>query len=565
MFGTIRKHQQWLWIVIIIFIILSFVIYFSPTKTTGLFDDQGSYNFGSIKGRPITREQFLSGQHDAVLFYFLRTGRWPTKEEVAQTGFNLEHETYNRILLAEKLEELNIHPPSSAIAEWIADKFRGPGGGPFPIERFDRFVEDELKAHNLTKADFYHFAAQQIGQEHLVSVYGMGGKLVAPQEAEFMYRRLNEPLSTEAVFFSATNYLDKISITPEKLSQYYSNNMAAYRLPERIQVNYVKWSATNFLAEADKALDQVTNLSEQLEAAYFKNGGTNRYTDATGKPLSIEDAKKKIKEDERHQIALINAHKKSAAFVEELLEAHDEKNPAKPGDFEKHAKEKGLEIKTTAPFSQDISTNELKLPEEFINAAFTLRADDPDAVFTARPVVGPDAVYVLGIKQRFPSEIQPFEKVREQVVKDYKAEQSMDMARDAGVAFEKTLTNSIAQGKTFSAVCKEANVKPVDLPEFSLSTRNLPGLQHVSLGTLQNVANTLMTGKTSDFIATSDGGFILHLKAKLPVDEARLKTELPEFLARQRDQRMMVAYSEWFNKLPQEMNLVIPAKSSSEQ
>jgi hypothetical protein len=193
-----------------------------------------------------------------------------------------------------------------------------------------------------------------------------------------------------------------------------------------------------------------------------------------------------------------------------------------------------------------------------------LRADDPDFLFTSRPVVGPDAVYVIGFKQRFPSEVQPFEKVREKVTKDYKTEQSLKLARNAGVAFEKTLTNGIAQGKTFSAIVKDANLKAVSLPQFSLSTRTLPGLpESVSLDTLQNVATTLPVGKASDFVATAEGGFVLSLKAKLPVDEARLKTELPEFLARQRDQRMSAAYSEWFQKLPQEMNLVVPTKSST--
>jgi hypothetical protein len=563
MIGTIRKHQQWLWIIIILAIIVSFVVYFSPTKT-GLFDSEGSYNFGSIKGRPIDREQFRSAQSEIVLFYFLRFGKWPAKEEMEQTGFNLERETYNRILLVEKLKELNVQPGSEATAKWIAEIFRGKEETTFPMERFDKFVQTELKPHNFTADDFYRFARHQIGQQHLISVYGLSGKLIAPQEAESFYRRLNEPFSSEAVFFSASNFLGNVSATATNLNEFFSKNMARYRLPERVQVNYVKWTATNFLADADKELGKVTNLSQQLEAAYFQSGGTNQFKDASGKPLSLEAAKNKIKEEQREKIALITAHKKAAEFVEALLEAHDEKNPAKPGDLEKFAKEKGLEIKTTAPFSEETSTNELKVPEEFIRAAFTLRPNDPDAVFTSRPVVGSDAVYVLSIKQQFPSENQPFEKVREQVTKDYKAQQSLKLARDAGVAFEKTLTNGVAQGKTFDTIAKEAKVKVVPLPQFSLSTRTLPGLgEHVNLDTLQNIVATLPVGKASDFVATADGGLVLHLKAKLPVDEARLKTELPEFLAHQRDQRMSAAYSEWFQKLPQEMNLVMPPKSSA--
>ena len=93
--------------------------------------------------------------------------------------------------------------------------------------------------------------------------------------------------------------------------------------------------------------------------------------------------------------------------------------------------------------------------------------------------------------------------------------------------------------------------------------RSVIGLpENVNLDTLQNIVATLPVGKASDFIVTEDGGFVLHLKAKLPVDEARLKEEMPEFLARQRDQRMSAAYSEWFQKLPQEMNLVTPPKST---
>ncbi|MEO5803370.1 MAG: SurA N-terminal domain-containing protein [Verrucomicrobiota bacterium] len=566
MIGTIRKHQQWLWVIIILAIIVSFVVYFSPNQT-GLFDDEGSYNFGTIKDRPITRDEFRSAQSEIVLFYFLRFGKWPSKDELQQTGFDLERETYNRILLIEKLKQLNINVTTEATAKWIAEVFRGKDDQTFPMERYEAFVKNELTPNRLTTDDFYRFARHQIGQQHLISVYGLGGKLIAPQEAESFYRRLNEPVATEAVLFSATNYLAKVSATPEVLGQFYTNNMAEYRLPERVQANYVKWEATNFLADADKELGKITNLSQRIEAVYFQKGGTNEYKDETGKPLSLEAAKNKIKEEERRQIALVSAHKKTAEFLEELAKGHDEKNPFSPDDLEKLAKAKGLDIKTTPPFDQRTTTNQLDLPAAFMRAAFALRADEPEdkpreMLFTFRPIVGKDAVYAIGLKQRFPSEIQPFEKVREKVTEDYRADQSLKLARNAGIAFEKTLTNGIAQGKTFLAIAKEADVKPISLPPFTLSARSLPELpQQVNLETLQNVASSLVAGQTSGFIATSDGGFVLHLKAKLPVDEAQLKTELPDFLARQREQRMSAAFSEWFQKLPQELKLVLPPKA----
>ena len=53
MFGTIRKHQTWLWAVIITVIIFSFVIYFSPYSKMN-DSRRGPVNLGSINGERIS-------------------------------------------------------------------------------------------------------------------------------------------------------------------------------------------------------------------------------------------------------------------------------------------------------------------------------------------------------------------------------------------------------------------------------------------------------------------------------------------------------------------------------
>ncbi len=566
MIGTIRRHQQWLWVIIILAIIISFVVYFSP-NSRGLLEGETSHNFGSLKNRPITQDQYRDAYNEIEVFYFLRFGKWPRPEEMQQTGFEIERETYNRIVLVEKLKELKIQPTTEAAAKWISEIFRSPNDQTFPMERYQAFIKNELTPHRLTADDFYRFARHQVGQQQLITVVGLSGKLITPQEAESFYRKINEPFSTEAVYFSASNYLNQVSVTPAALGQFYTNNMSEYRLPERVQVNYVKWELTNFLAEADKELGKITNLSQRLEAVYLQRG-TNTFKDADGKPLSMEAAKNKIKADEREAIASITARKKASEFLTELFKNHDEKNPLKADDLQKLAQAKGLDVKTTPPFSQRDGSKQLKVPIAFVGAAFNLRANDPDdaageLLFNSSPIVAEDGIYVIGFNQRYPSQIQSLEKVKDEVTQDYRTEQSLKLARQAGLTFEKTLTNSIAQGNSFSEIAAQAKVKTVTLPPFSMATRELPQLgERANLDILQNVATTLAPGKASGFVATSDGGLVLHLKGKLPVDEARLKSELPEFLDRQREQRMSAAFAEWFQKLPQEMKLVTPTKTS---
>jgi hypothetical protein len=73
MFGTIRKHQTWLWAVIITLTIISFVIYFGPqSRVSG--GRGGTFNLGTINGERITPEEFTEAQREVYLRYFFMSG-----------------------------------------------------------------------------------------------------------------------------------------------------------------------------------------------------------------------------------------------------------------------------------------------------------------------------------------------------------------------------------------------------------------------------------------------------------------------------------------------------------
>src|SRR5206468_10724664 len=98
--------------------------------------------------------------------------------------------------------------------------------------------------------------------------------------------------------------------------------------------------------------------------------------------------------------------------------------------------------------------------------------------------------------------------------------------------------------------CQDANVTPQKVPPFSLATRSLPPEWEsvVSLGLLKDVAFALTPGKTSSFVQSPGGGLVLHVVSRQPVDEAILKTELPAFIERLREERRREASGEWFRK-----------------
>src|SRR5690242_14548665 len=110
MFGTIRKHQTWLWAVIITLTIISFVIFFSPYSRVNS-GGRAAGDFGSIAGDKISLDDYLKAKQEVVLqYFFMSGGNWLSSEEEAKKqGFDVEQRTYARLFLIKKQEDLGIH------------------------------------------------------------------------------------------------------------------------------------------------------------------------------------------------------------------------------------------------------------------------------------------------------------------------------------------------------------------------------------------------------------------------------------------------------------------------
>src|SRR5881397_1963426 len=129
MFGSFRRHQQWIWIFVIAVTIPGFVWLFTPdTKSQGgrpSRDYISPLNSKPVKinDRPITFDAYRNAYAEAILRHFRATGKWPDNDEAGKEA--LERDAIIRVFMLHKLKELDIHVSEKAAARMAMDWLGG--------------------------------------------------------------------------------------------------------------------------------------------------------------------------------------------------------------------------------------------------------------------------------------------------------------------------------------------------------------------------------------------------------------------------------------------------------
>jgi len=525
MIGTIRKHSKWLWAIVIFFMSISLLWWGASNQSRNGGGD--SDNFGSLYGKKISRQDYINARNEFYLFYWFRNMEWPNNLKSADT----EQQIYLRLLLTRKAQSLGIH---------VSDESAGTSAAAL-LHSLDRnnqhvtpdaFESQVLKPQGFTMEDFERFARNDIVVQQLIETIGLSGELITPQAAAELYQRDHQELTAQVVFFSASNYLSQVPATPAAVGEFYTNYMAAYRLPDRVQVSYVAFDLSNYLAAVEQKIG-VTNLNDQVEATFRRYG-----MEAAQTAKTPQEARVVIRENIRRRLALNEAAQKANEFAKDVLA----QTPVRPENLAATAKRDGLKVQTTQPFDSQYGPSEFPASAALVKSAFALTPDEP----FAGPIAGQDGVYVVALEKQWPSEIPPLEQIRNRVTSDYQTMLATSIAQRNGTNFMHELASQMAAGKTFAAACAAAGLHPETLPPFSMSTADMPRLgDRAPFQQIKSVAVSTSVGHASNFEETETGGFILFVEKKSPVDRPTLDMQLPGFVAQMRRERANEIFNVW--------------------
>lgn len=551
MFATIRRHQSWLLLVIIVVVIIAFVVYFDPTMQNS--PSRAAGETFELNGKPVTQKMLSEAAREVRLLYFLNFRQWPEQdaERARQIGFDIETEAYLRLFRNAKAAEAGIVIPDETVAR-LARRLIGEN-----VDA-DRFAKELLIPNGLTLDDFERFVRNDAAIQQLSSIVGAAGRLVTPAEAETLYRQENQEVGGDVVFLNVSNYLSQVVVTNGALTNWY--NMRGYRTQEKVQVSYVEFPMSNFVAEAENRFTEVTNMNQQLREMYIK-AGPDSFKDTNGNVLSESNALAQIREDQRDRLAMMFAARKANDFANQLYD----KQPLTVANFMALAQSNNLPVKVTEPFTREDGPTNLDVSPRFVQTAFSLDATNNSV--SVQPLEGEKGFYIIAFKDMIPSQPQPYAEVAKKVEDDYKRYNAYTLAYSAATNFINQATNGLGQGKTFEEIAQQSGLKVQTLPPISAKTESVTNLnESIDVRRLRATMLSLEPGKVSSYIPTPpEGGYIVYVRGKLPLDEAKVKEELPKFLAELRYQKQQDIFNQWFRKELEQAKLPLPNRQPQQQ
>lgn len=532
-----------MWGILIIVVIISFVIFFSPDVNRN--PEAGATTVGRMDGKPVNSDTFRAAYFEADLLYFLNNGQRPQEGPGSWDG---ENEAKQRLILKDRAAKAGIKVSSEAATIWLQSLpiFKDKTGNYSPA-LYERFVTNLLNPAGYSKYMLEELAKSEMAIKQLITTVGLPGAMVSPRYATTSLQAQKEIYVAELATFPLSNFLASVeNIAEADLQQHYTNRMSSYRIPEKMQVNYIEFPATNYF-DAGMAL---FTKKEKISAAEFadkiyKENDPELYVDEEGNTLSEAAAKEKIITEIHKAYSLRAARSAAAEFVNTYFAAQKFSEQ----DYMDAAKAKGLTPKLSEPFSRtDGKPEALDFPAKFAQAAWNLSSTN--AVIP--PVVGETNVYAICFAGKIESKTPEYSEVADKVLEDYKKAKAVEACNAAARAFATSVTNLLASGKSFQEAATESKAQFTAIPEFTADAKDvdieLPAqwwqiINAVSFKTAPSVCSPIIPASP---LSTNAAAAVVYLKERKPADPAVVEAELANYTKGLLADNLQSVFTEWF-------------------
>jgi peptidyl-prolyl cis-trans isomerase D len=520
-----RKHARWIMAGVLILLIPGFIALFTQTGRS----DRQQGDLPTLRGKPINAADYQVARNAVMAQYVINSGREVPR--TAEFEDRLKQEAVLRLLFLRKASELGVRVVDSELIQQVRSQpLFHMESGQFDPERYRRFLIF-LNNYGINEALFEQVMREQLLEAKLQALVTTGAK-VSPTEVQLTYTPVHEKQTIELVQFDVADYRGTVTVSNEEARAYYDENKESFRTPAQMKVRYAE-----FLTDDAKKTIKLTD--EEIADYYERNQAMYAGTNNPAPPL--EKVKPEIEKDLLVMRADRTAADRATEFAVKLVR---EPGSAKP-DFAKVCADFGVKPKETGYFLKGDLPVGAEAGPAFAQAAFALSADSP----YSDPVAGTNGYLVLEYVDYKASAIPDFEKIKDEVTAQVKRLRIYDATVTQGRAAVDQIKKLIASGQTFAAACAELKLKVTTPPPLTLSDEKL---DLPSAGRIQQLVLGMKVDALSDFIPTSTGGLVFHLKDRQPPDPAEFEKDKAKLLQQALQRNRQALFNDWVNALVRE-------------
>ena len=508
MITVLRKHRQWLMIVILI-LAIPFIFYFVQQPDYGAIR---STDLGEIYDRPVTNVEF---QRSARFFTLAQMLGLPLTQDLMMRPMSENDAyinfTFNRLVLNHEAQELGIKPKHEEIVAFIKTlrPFQGDGGQ-FDFKKYSDFAQTRLPALGFTEGHLEELVSNQLVLNRVKDLLGAGLHVAESETREF-YEQAYGKQHVAVVRFREEDFQKDVKLSDEDVAKYYEANKAGLKTEEKRKVEFVAFT----LNEEEKKLagkEKVDALQKQA----------NRAND----------------------------------FVQGLLEK-DAKFPDVAAKF-------AVPVATTGEFTSKAPDPLLAPVPALAQYAFQLKQEEP----FSDAIQGPEGFYVLHLIGMTPSRPLTLDEAKPQVTEKLTKERVRQLVAARGADIARTIREATAAGTPLDTALNQVGLQAERIAPFAImdppptppkpeeAKDKKPDAPDLPM--IKNAVRELSPGDSSEFVPTAQGGLVAVVEKRDPADPAGYEQAKVNFEKNYLQSKREAVFDEWLQDRRRAANLQGP-------
>ena len=526
------KHGRWMFAVITVVIIISFVGFFTPGFTS-LFAPGGgaSTPVGEVFGEKVTYEDVRIQSRLDAIYIGLARNMDINNQQLLEYASQMAFASIAQLKAAKKR---GIVVSDKEVADFLASLPSVQKDGAFSMDKYkellkelrEKGVDDEMLEKSIRGALIREKLSAQL----------RGQILITPDEIRLYCNDINGRYSVIAANFTAEKFEKKAleSLGAEDVENYFKANRVKYMVPEQYKIRLVEFKYTDFIKDAAKDVDDV-----QIEAYY--NANKNEFTvtaedKTTVTPLKDVKAKISAKLNMRNAGAI--ARKQALVFAHEAYRRIS--NVASPekivAEFIEEASKNNKDVKNIGLVSIDKPSVE---PEIFAQLPKISRY-----IPVSNPIPGQNATWVVLLEDKIEAAQAELDAVKDQVKKDLVGSKAIALARDAAREAVLFVTEAKPADKV-AALDRLAKISEISRPE-EFSVMAPPQGENGRL--IAHLATSTEIGAVSAVEDTRSGALFIFVQNKKLPDEKdfeKMKAQITYFYTMMKENAIDANFNAW--------------------